>query len=489
MVGRKCHAIVPSSPPLPTLEIDDKRCPLVEIKTDGDLILDVSFRTGQDCSKSIPRDALRLLRADKSAFPSPRILYRVKSSILAKNSEYFRLLLGPQFSEGIALAKRTEQLAEARVQPAQVEASKIPRISIVDEDFTTKTVGRENIFADLLRIVHGLEPATKPFTTQCWTVLALMADNYDLVPSISSRCQKLVVRHKYVVTPDRAGEEILRQKILILYHLEKGPHFSAATREKIKAATYSEATGARSHLKAQGAWWDIPYGIESEISYRRICVLRTIASIQTQFLQLYSSRDIQCRLGYDSSPSCDSFQLGEMVKFLSRKNLIFLVSFLPELHEDSNLKWLEAYTGEIDFLIEELRQCPSYQLDRNHTHCGLRTRLLPALDYIKTCMDTGLGISLTHTRAAHSRSRFMSWQSPSPTTQPTRPTWIDTNNQNMSLPGEDSRCFRFALVKSQLALGVKNSDPVELFTAQSWDWNTDCKISNERLGKAFGVMR
>jgi hypothetical protein len=103
----------------------------------------------------------------------------------------------------------------------------------------------------------------------------------------------------------------------------------------------------------------------AECAYRRTCVLRTIASIQNQFLTLYSSRDRQCKLGYDSSSSCDSFQLGEMIKFLTKKNLLSLVPF----QENPDYIWPEAYNGDVDYLISILRQCPSYQIDHNHAHC------------------------------------------------------------------------------------------------------------------------
>jgi hypothetical protein len=106
--------------------------------------------------------------------------------------------------------------------------------------------------------------------------------------------------------------------------------------------------------------------VPAECAYRRTCVLRTIASIQNQFLTRYSSsKDRQCKLGYDSSSSCDSFQLGEMIKFLTKKKLLSLVPF----QEDPDYILPETYNGDLDYLITILRQCPSYQIDHNHAHC------------------------------------------------------------------------------------------------------------------------
>lgn len=111
------------------------------------------------------------------------------------------------------------------------------------------------------------------------------------------------------------------------------------------------------------------------------------------FIALYSSRTRQCALGYDSSGACDSFQLGEMIKFLAKKELLFLVPFQSVSPEDPDYIWPQAYTSDIDHLIGLLRQCPPYQIDHNHSHCGLRVRILPALDYIKDCIEAGIGIN------------------------------------------------------------------------------------------------
>jgi hypothetical protein len=114
-------------------------------------------------------------------------------------------------------------------------------------------------------------------------------------------------------------------------------------------------------------------------------VLETISSMQTYYLRLYTSGDRQCKLGYDSSLACDSFQLGQMVRFLSRIETLRLQSTIFDTGEGS------LYTGSIDRLIESLRKCPEYQLDSNHAHCGLRTRLIPLLDWIQFWLEKDRG--------------------------------------------------------------------------------------------------
>ena len=63
-----------------------------------------------------------------------------------------------------------------------------------------------------------------------------------------------------------------------------------------------------------------------------------------------------------------------MIRFLARKELLQLQSTYRPSHD------YPLYIGNVVSIIETLRQCPSYQLDSNHRHCGLRTRLLPLLE-------------------------------------------------------------------------------------------------------------
>lgn len=328
-------------------------------------------------------------------------------------------------------------------------------------------------------------------------MLVLLADSYDVVPFISRYFQRACLNHINRINSNK--NEILRQKILIQYHIEKGPRFTSSTKDLIIRGPSPKESTKNYTKDSKGAWWDLPYGLESEISYRRACVLRTIASIQNQFLSLYSSRELQCRLGYGSSASCDSFQLGEMVKFLSRKRLLFLISFQPAVFEDysESFNWPEAYTGNIDTLITILRQCPSYQLDENHNHCGLRSQLLPALDYIKSCLTVGLGIRLIHGKGSNkSQTHFNSWRSSEKSSmREAKPVWVTTDNgkvidctkndeQNSSLG------FQFAIAaKNKLRWSVGENEARDLFTAHHWNWIIDQNVDSERLGTAFGVMR
>lgn len=146
------------------VKIEGEELPLVDIRSTGDILLDVWFKNTAQCTKSIPKDALRILRTKKLPLPSPRIIYRVRLETLKKHSEYFQMLLKPQFAEGIAVADAFAAFAVANEDPSELEAERLPIIKIVDEDVATKTFGRENVFRDMLRIVHGMTVSCKAFT-------------------------------------------------------------------------------------------------------------------------------------------------------------------------------------------------------------------------------------------------------------------------------------------------------------------------------------
>lgn len=127
-------------------------------------------------------------------------------------------------------------------------------------------------------------------------------------------------------------------------------------------------------------------------------MLQHIASLQDYFLRLYSSREIQCKLNYDSSPQCDSFQLGEMIRFFTRKGTLSLQNTFVGSYEGTS-----SFNGDIGELLKTLKECPSYQIDRNHAHCGLRSRIIPRLAHMRLWTEVGICLSCwKKTRADYS---------------------------------------------------------------------------------------
>ena len=184
--------------------------------------------------------------------------------------------------------------------------------------------------------------------------------------------------------------------------------------------------------------------------------------MQRHFLHRYSSKDRQCKLGYDSSAACDSFQLGQMLKFLVSKDLLFLVDFSPvslDSVPDTSLFHIED-------LLSTLKQCPSYQVDKNHTNCGLRTRIDPILDFIRAMLAAS-AVSIAHADWKRRRSD-VSWEEAA------------GDRRNFDDDGdESSRIFAFtrSLANDQRLRheGAMYADRMakKMFTAESWDWTPE----------------
>ncbi|KAK7739104.1 hypothetical protein SLS62_011304 [Diatrype stigma] len=329
----------------------------------------------------------------------------------------------------------------------------------------------------------------------------------------------------------RATEEVLRQKILVAWLLDQPVRFQNATRELIMNGSCrwspffgvdGEDEGAEGEDgdEAMGtSWWYLPDGLEQELQYRRHCILNTIGSIQQHFLRLYStttttprapstpstttpplSRGIglvissarpqrpkrqQCQLGYDSSAACDSYQLGEMVKFLLSRGLLAFADCSP-----SSLETLpDAARWPVDALLAALRQCPAYQVDKHHANCGLRTRLLPILDFVRGLLSAG---SVPVSCAAWRRDRAAAAWMPSDgggsggggldgngaaRWQGVAPHAVD--DAGAGADGAGPRQFRFtrSLLSDQRlrfenALGA-DKFARDVFTASSWDWTAE----------------
>ncbi len=154
-----------------------------------------------------------------------------------------------------------------------------------------------------------------------------------------------------------------------------------------------------------------------------------------------------------------------MVKFLAKKGLLSLVPFQAASPEDADYMWPEAYSGDIENLIGILRQCPSYQIDKNHMHCGLRTKLLPSLDYIKGCIDVGVGV------------RLQAFKSGDP-----NEAWIPkvrSRTKPFVVDGEDvagvQKGFEFVKARNGDMDGIigEGKKAKALFTAVEWSWNTE----------------
>ncbi|KAK3344122.1 hypothetical protein B0T25DRAFT_318486 [Lasiosphaeria hispida] len=442
---------------------------VVDIASDGDVLLDVTFETSKETLKTAkkatkPRPGQQVAPIIlKSKF---RLAYRVQLSVLKQQSKYFSNLLDdPRFSEARLIAAAFDRLSLRNVTPSEAAAEDLPLVKIQDDDEATLSAGREAVFGDLLRILHGNAPVTKPVTMQYLATLAVLADRFDCTKPVS-KSLNASLKFKWLPTQTRlsreegepcltlAAEETLRQKILVSWLLDQPLKMHAATREIIIFGSRKWAEFPDEEVEGcSSIWWNLPDDLEGELQYRRECILNAVASVQGHFLRRYTSRTRQCRLGYDSSASCDSYQLGEMIKFFTSRNLLFLVDFSPG---SLNNTVQDYATVEINNLISVLKQVPGYQIDKNHTNCGLRTLMVPIMDFIQAMLLTS-AVSISSTDWRRSRDTI---------------SWISSEE-----PGErKEKVFRFtrSMASDQRlrheGMMVGNRMAVSLFTADRWDW-------------------
>jgi len=362
---------------------------LLVIAANGDLVLEVAQEEG-----------------------GQQFSYRVDSKTLQHNSRYFENLLSDRFHEGQQLAKALEELQLSEgAKIAEVPVDALPHISIVNVGrvAVAKVSSIRNLIADFLRAVHGLDLAVANPPVANLANLAVVADRFDAVACLSKHIQ----RKKYLQLIDAKSrgkpattqtEERIRQKLFVGLLFDHPSWVTRYSKHLIMRDSVQWRPGIEEdHTKA--LWWDIP-DVEDELIQRREYILETINSLQAHFLKLYTSGERQCKLWYDTSLQCDSFQLGEMIRFFSKIDTIRLQGKIYDNTEPT------YYLGDIDRLLSSLRQCSNYQVDSNHGHCGLRSRILPLLDLIQNqlSLDTGsLDIGICAECWANHRKEY-AWQ-------------------------------------------------------------------------------
>ena len=360
---------------------------IITIASSGDLVLDVTQDEG-----------------------GPRYSYRVDSRALQEHSRYFENLLSDRFSEGRQLLARLEALKlDGHADVADAPVGALPHIAIANIGRTavSKASSIQNLVADFLRAMHGLDLAVANPPVANLANLAVVADRFDALEYLSN----FVRRRKYIQLLDAKSkgkssptltEERVRQKLFVGLSFDHSVWVTRYSKHLIMRDSVQWRPGTEEdHTMA--LWWDIPNGVENELIQRREYILETINSLQAHFLKLYTSGERQCKLGYDTSLQCDSFQLGEMIRFFHKIDTVRLQGKIYDNTEPS------YYLGDIERLLTSFRQCANYQVDSNHSHCGLRSRLLPLLDLIQNqlSLDTGsLDVGICADCWTHRRSEY-----------------------------------------------------------------------------------
>jgi hypothetical protein len=460
---------------------------IVNISSTGDIVLDVTFETSHETIKRSRKAALAVARkagpniaAAPNFKPTVKVAYRVRLDTLKKHSLYFsNLLSNAQFSEARLVTTKHEELASKGIKPAEADSSNLPWIHITDDDEATRIAGREQAFEDILHIMHSEPPKTTKVTMSYVTTLAIIADRFDCAAAVS-RALTTELKFKWPLTNNRPlrdetgkpteAEKILRQKILAAWLLGQPVRLQHATRELIMRGSrlwsaYESLPETEDESSLTATWWNLPDGLEEELQYRRECILNCVASIQRHFLSLYASRGggaaRQCKLGYDSSAACDSFQLGQMLRFLLAKNLLFLADFSP-----ASLDAIPAAENlDVDAdILAVLKQCPNYQIDKHHTNCGLRIRIDPIIDYVRAMLSANV-VAVSWQGWKKDRSGT-SWAAEATAREAEgKDTEPRTFAFTRAMANDQRLRYEGAIYADKLAK--------QLFTADAWDWTPE----------------
>jgi hypothetical protein len=149
-----------------------------------------------------------------------------------------------------------------------------------------------------------------------------------------------------------------------------------------------------------------------------------------------------------------------MLKFFTSKDLVALVDYGP-----SSLETLpDSSTLDLEELLATLRQCPNYQIDKNHTNCGLRTRLEPIVEYVQAMLSSAV-VAVPHGEWKKNRSAC---------------SWLEAAElraEGSRSEGDSTFKFTRGLATDQRLRyeGAMYADKVAraLFTAEAWDWSPE----------------
>ncbi|MCJ1475432.1 hypothetical protein MMC13_004094 [Lambiella insularis] len=342
---------------------------IITIETNGDLLLQIQNRLG-----------------------GITFYYQVSSEQLRANSFYFNRLLDPEkFSEGAIFCTKLRELMKSHSDISQIPAADLPVVRISDFGPFPDRYSNKDVMVHFFDVLHGTNSPwvlTRSIPTHI-ALLALVADRFDatapVLEHVTSQGWVQPMKDdkelkKVGIGPSTQNREVLwRRRIYAGVLLGVQEWVTNFSRLLIDAGSkqWQSVEGEDCSIPDTAPWWNLPRGLEEELAYRRDCILGTISSLQSFYLTQYLSGQRQCRLGYDSSPQCDSFQLGEMTRFFTRKGTLALQSRIVERD------YSPSCSSSIEQLLISLRECPAYQIDLNHKHCGLRSKLIPALETIQ----------------------------------------------------------------------------------------------------------
>ncbi|KAL4809266.1 hypothetical protein BDV18DRAFT_77774 [Aspergillus unguis] len=382
--------------------------------------------------------------------------WKVSSGSLMQSSPYFRAFLDPEkFSEGRNFMRQRELhiLSTNSTMNGTIEGSShtpdeidLPVMRLPDTHLSSRlgadTVG---LFLRVLSFDSFNDEEKRAFDTEFKVQrpssvagLIELSDAFNspqavratLIRSGYTPGKPKLPMTKFNLGMLKLNEDRIRQSIFIAKFLESQSLFQMLTHTLVVMGSKFWVNGVESPEPGAPSWHYFPDGLEEELYYRRQCVLNTITDLQAHFLRIYgaleepntpksgnvhnpssATRQYQCRCALGNSSACDTFHLGQMTRFFSlRTKTIFVGSTLIDPDFDPEFEGSDAEAeiqperpNDITAIISLLKQCPDYQIDSNHTACGIRRRFLPSLDCIEGFVGDERGLLGVNMKYWHRR--------------------------------------------------------------------------------------
>jgi len=257
---------------------------IVVIVPYGNVMLDVVFETSKETLRSARKANLpRPGQKAREGLNHPtlkqrlRVAYRADVDVLKKQSKYFNSLLGDtRFHEAKIVTAALKAMSLNNAQAAQLKPDELPWVRIEDDDDLSKSAGREVVFAELLRILHGVETSktakNSPTLPELCT-MAILADRLDCTAAASGYVRNLRFKFPQAIfrapkkdgdLPSFVNEEAIRQKILVSWYLDQPLRFQNGTRELIVYGSKRWDPYAEYDESQTASWWDLPDELESK---------------------------------------------------------------------------------------------------------------------------------------------------------------------------------------------------------------------------------
>lgn len=194
--------------------------------------------------------------------------YRVSSEQVKQASPYFVRLLDPsKFGEGRKIGETLKELRTTYPDIGDAPSNELPKVTIADIGRISKVNTIQNLVADFLKIIHGIEISTPVPPLPNLANLGVVADRFDALPHFSAYAQ----RKKVYTTIDARSkgklasltEERLRQKLLVGLLLDHSPWVATYSKRLIIGGSIQWESDAEVDEEL-AFWWDMPRGLEGK---------------------------------------------------------------------------------------------------------------------------------------------------------------------------------------------------------------------------------